>query len=136
MVFTKRLRERVRRGEITCSVRIWQQPRVIVGNRYKMEEGEIEVDSIEPIGLPDITSQLAQASGFFGGAGFVKGGQAWEGRQDISGALPLRAASARRTIRLSCVGWRWVVYMLVLPARMSSLKLGLMKVRASVSSVR
>jgi hypothetical protein len=66
MVFAKRLREGVRRGEITCSVRIWMTPRVKVGGRYRMEEGEIEVDSIEPIGLPDITSQLAQASGFLG----------------------------------------------------------------------
>jgi hypothetical protein len=39
---------------------------VIVGNRYPMEEGEIEVDSIEPIGLPDITPELARASGFLG----------------------------------------------------------------------
>ncbi len=37
-----------------------------VGNRYKMEEGEIEVDSIEPIGLPDITGDLARESGFLG----------------------------------------------------------------------
>jgi len=66
MTFTKRLREGVRRGEITCSVRIWTRPHVIVGNRYRMEEGEIEVDSIQPIGLPDITPQLARASGFLG----------------------------------------------------------------------
>jgi hypothetical protein len=66
MMFTKRLRDGVRRGEITCSVRIWASPRVTVGRRYRMEEGEIEVDSIEPIGLPDITPQLAQASGFLG----------------------------------------------------------------------
>ena len=31
-----------------------------------MEEGEIEVDSIEPIGFPDITPQLARESGFLG----------------------------------------------------------------------
>jgi hypothetical protein len=31
-----------------------------------MEEGEIEVDSIEPIGFPDITSELARESGFLG----------------------------------------------------------------------
>ncbi len=31
-----------------------------------MEQGEIEVDSIEPIGLPDITPELARASGFLG----------------------------------------------------------------------
>jgi hypothetical protein len=66
MTFTKRLHDGVRSGAITCSVRIWHRPRVIVGNRYKMEEGEIEVDSIEPIGLPDITPQLARASGFLG----------------------------------------------------------------------
>src|ERR1700735_2260566 len=66
MVFTKKLREGVRRGEITCSVRIWLRPRVVVGHRYRMEEGEIEIDSIEPIGLPDITPQLARASGFLG----------------------------------------------------------------------
>src|SRR6201987_4217633 len=66
MVFTKKLRDRVRTGEITCSVRIWTRPHVRVGGRYKMEEGQIEIDSIEPIGLPDITPDLARASGFLG----------------------------------------------------------------------
>ena len=66
MVFTKRLREGVRRGEITCTVRIWMSPRVSVGRRYRMEEGEIEVDSIETIGFPDITPELARESGFLG----------------------------------------------------------------------
>jgi hypothetical protein len=66
MVFTKRLRDGVRRGEITCSVRIWMRPHVKVGGRYKMEEGEIEIESITPIGFPDITPQLARESGFLG----------------------------------------------------------------------
>src|ERR1700726_4025261 len=66
MTFTKRLRDGVRRGEITCSVRIWLRPRVKVGGRYRMEEGEIEVDSIESIGFPDITPELARESGFLG----------------------------------------------------------------------
>jgi hypothetical protein len=66
MVFTKRLREGVRRGEITCSVRIWKSPRVRVANRYSMEEGEIEIDSIEEIGFQDITPMLARESGFLG----------------------------------------------------------------------
>jgi hypothetical protein len=66
MVFTKRLRERVRNGEITCSIRIWTRPHVKVGGRYPMEEGQIEIDSIEPIGLPDITGELARESGFLG----------------------------------------------------------------------
>ena len=66
MTFTKRLRDGVRRGEITCSVRFWMSPRVRVGGRYPMEEGAIVVDSIEPIGFPDITPELARESGFLG----------------------------------------------------------------------
>jgi hypothetical protein len=31
-----------------------------------MEEGAIEIDSIEPIGFPDITPELARESGFLG----------------------------------------------------------------------
>jgi hypothetical protein len=37
-----------------------------------MEEGEIEVDAIEPIGLPDITPQLARESGFLGVVDLLK----------------------------------------------------------------
>ena len=72
MLFTKRLREGVRRGEITCSVRIWMRPHVRAGCRYRMDEGEIEVDSIELIGLPDITPELARASGFLGVVDLLK----------------------------------------------------------------
>ena len=72
MVFTKRLREGVRTGKITCSVRIWTRPHVIVGNRYQMDEGEIEIDSITPIGLPDITPELARESGFLGVVDLLK----------------------------------------------------------------
>ena len=66
MTFTKRLREGIRRGEITYSVRIWTRLHVRVGARYRVGEGWIEVDSIEPIGLPDITPELARESGFLG----------------------------------------------------------------------
>ena len=64
MVFTKRLRDGVRRGRIRCSVRIWQSPRVKAGNRYQMDDGHIVVDSIEPIGMKDVTHDLARESGF------------------------------------------------------------------------
>ena len=80
MVFTKRLRDRVRSGEITCSVRIWISPRVTVGKRYQMEEGQIEIDSIEPIGLPDITPALARASGFLGVLDLLKIAQHGKGQ--------------------------------------------------------
>ena len=64
MVFTKRLREGIRRGRIRCSVRIWMRPHVKVGGRYQMDDGHIVVDSITPIKLRDITRDLARESGF------------------------------------------------------------------------
>jgi hypothetical protein len=64
MVFTKRLRGRVRRGIIKCSIRIWTRPHVKVGGRYPIDEGHIVVDSIEQITLADITDELARESGF------------------------------------------------------------------------
>jgi hypothetical protein len=72
VIFTKRLREGVRRGDITCSVRIWLRPHVKPGGRYRMEEGEIEVDSVVPITLADITPALARASGFKGVVDLLK----------------------------------------------------------------
>ena len=65
-MFTKRLRPGVRRGDITCTVRIWQRPRVKVGHRYPMEGGQIEVESIEQVELEDVTANLARESGFNG----------------------------------------------------------------------
>ena len=64
MVFTKRLRDGVRRGTITCSVRVWTHPHVKVGGRYPMDDGEIEVDSITKIKRADISATLARRSGF------------------------------------------------------------------------
>ena len=64
MVFAKELRERIRRGRIKCSVRIWTRPHVKVGGRYSMDEGHIVVDSIVPIEMNDITHDLARESGF------------------------------------------------------------------------
>jgi len=64
VVFTKRLRERIRRGRIKCSVRIWLRPHVKVGGRYPMDDGHIVVDSIAPIEISDITYDLARESGF------------------------------------------------------------------------
>jgi hypothetical protein len=72
MMFARQLREGVRRGEITCSVRIWMYPHVKPGNRYTMEEGQIEVDSVLPITLADITPELARASGFKGVVDLLK----------------------------------------------------------------
>jgi hypothetical protein len=70
--FEKRLRDGVRSGAITCSVRIWLRPHVKAGGRYRMEDGEIEVDSILPIEIADITPELARASGFKGVVDLLK----------------------------------------------------------------
>lgn len=73
MMFAKRLRDPVRCGEITCSVRIWQNPRVKVGGRYPMiGGGEIEVTAIKEIALQDITPDLARRSGFLGVVDLLK----------------------------------------------------------------
>lgn len=64
MVFTKRLREGIRRGRIRCTIRVWQALHVKVGGRYAMDDGHIVVDSITPIRLKEITKDLARESGF------------------------------------------------------------------------
>jgi len=72
MMFTKRLREPVMRGEVTCSVRIWQSPRVKAGGRYRLGDGEIEVTAIRQISMQDITPDLARRSGFLGVVDLLK----------------------------------------------------------------
>jgi hypothetical protein len=41
-------------------------PRVTEGRRYPVGHGEIEIESVTPIGFPDITPELARESGFLG----------------------------------------------------------------------
>lgn len=64
MVFARPLRERIRRGIIRCTIRVWQSPRVKAGGRYRMEDGHVVVDSIDEISQADLTDRLAQESGF------------------------------------------------------------------------
>ena len=64
MVFTKRLREGIRRRRIRCTIRIWMRLQVKVGGRYQMDDGHIVVDSIDRIAIKDITHDLARESGF------------------------------------------------------------------------
>jgi hypothetical protein len=72
MVFTKRLREPIMRGEITCSVRIWRSSHVKVGGHYRLGAGFIEVTSVRRITLEQITPGLAQRSGFAGVVDLLK----------------------------------------------------------------
>lgn len=64
MQFAKQLRDRVMIGEITCSVRVWMSPRVKVGGRYGLGEGQVVVDDIQQIDFDHITPALARRSGF------------------------------------------------------------------------
>ena len=71
--FTKRLREPIRNGEITCTIRIWQRPQVKLGGRYQMDGGGfIEVTSMREITLEHITPELARRSGFQGVVDLLK----------------------------------------------------------------
>jgi hypothetical protein len=72
MMFTKRLREPVMRGEVTCSVRIWRSARVKAGHRYQTGFGEIEVTEVCEISLRDVTPDLARRSGFLGVVDLLK----------------------------------------------------------------
>ena len=66
MVFAKKLRDGIRRGEITRTVRIWQRCHVKVGGRYRMGDGYVVVTAILPMALADITGSLARECGFKG----------------------------------------------------------------------
>ncbi len=66
MQFLRALRDRIRSGEITTTVRLWQRPHVKVGGRYALPPGEILVTNIFEVSLADVTPALAQRSGFVG----------------------------------------------------------------------
>ena len=72
MQFTKRLREPIMRGKVTCSVRIWQRAHVKKGGSYPLGSGHIVVTSIRQIELSDITPSLARRSGFAGVVDLLK----------------------------------------------------------------
>ena len=87
MLFTKYLRDGVRTGAITRSVRVWMRPHVRAGRRYQFEEGEIEIDSIVPITIEQITPRLARQCGFAGVSDPL--GKAWGRRKGVLYLVPL-----------------------------------------------
>lgn len=80
MQFTEKLRERVRNGDITTSIRIWKKPHVKVGGTYRMEEGSIVVTSIREISFEDISEPLAKESGFNNVVDLIKTAKHGSGR--------------------------------------------------------
>ncbi len=64
--FLRSLRDRIRKGEITSTVRVWQRPHVRVGGRYALPPGVIEVTKLFEVSLADVTPELARRTGFAG----------------------------------------------------------------------
>ena len=81
MQFLASLRDRIRAGEITCTVRMWQSPRVKVGGRYPLSPGHVVVTRMFEIGLADITPELARQSGFAGLVDLLKVAKHGAGRR-------------------------------------------------------
>ena len=54
MEFSRELRAHVLSGDITVTFRLWRQPRVKPGGRYRVEQGEIEVDAVELVPFSSI----------------------------------------------------------------------------------
>ncbi|HZI43042.1 MAG TPA: hypothetical protein VFD67_15090, partial [Gemmatimonadaceae bacterium] len=66
MQFLRTLRDRVRKGEITTTVRLWQRPQVRVGGHYSLSPGEIVVTKMFEVSIADVTPELARSGGFSG----------------------------------------------------------------------
>lgn len=81
MQFLSTLRERIRKGEITSTIRLWQRPHVRVGGRYSMPPGQIEVTRLSEISLADVTPALARRSGFQGVVDLLKVAKHGAGRR-------------------------------------------------------
>jgi hypothetical protein len=79
--FLRSLRDRIRTGEITSTVRLWQRPHVRVGARYALPPGEIEVTQLFEISLADITPELARRTGFAGVVDLLKVAKHGPGRR-------------------------------------------------------
>lgn len=54
MEFSPELRADVLSGHVTVTFRLWRRPRVRVGGRYRVESGQIEVDSMELVPFASI----------------------------------------------------------------------------------
>ena len=63
MDFSQELRAAVLSGDITLTFRLWRRPRVKPGGRYRVGDGQIEVDSIELIPFAFIDEADVRRSG-------------------------------------------------------------------------
>jgi hypothetical protein len=61
--FSRDLRADVLSGDITVTFRLWSRPQVKVGGRYRIEDGGIEVDSIELVPFASIEDDDVRRAG-------------------------------------------------------------------------
>lgn len=81
MQFLQSLRDRIRKGEITTTVRLWQRPHVKVGGTYSLPPGKILVTKLFEVSLADVTPDLARKSGFAGMVELLKVARHGPGRR-------------------------------------------------------
>jgi len=72
MQFIQRLREPIKNGEISTSIRFWKRAHVKIGNHYQLDEGHVVVDDLRQIEFDAISPKLARESGFAGVADLLK----------------------------------------------------------------
>jgi hypothetical protein len=63
VIFSAELRERVLSGDITVSFRLWRRPKVKAGGRYRVGDGQIEVESVELLPFAAITAGDVRRTG-------------------------------------------------------------------------
>jgi len=97
--FLASLRDRIRKGEITCTVRLWQGPHVKVGGRYPLAPGHVVVEQVLEIALSDVTPELARRSGFAGVVDLLKVAKHGPGRRVF--LIEFRYVPASRSARSS-----------------------------------
>ena len=81
MQFLQSLRDRIRKGEITTTIRLWQRPHVKVGGTYTLPPGRILVTKLFEVSLADVTPDLARKSGFAGMVELLKVARHGPGRR-------------------------------------------------------
>jgi uncharacterized protein YqfB (UPF0267 family) len=61
--FSRELRADVLSGDITVTFRLWSRPKVKSGGRYRVGEGQIEIDSVELVPFSSIDHTDIQRAG-------------------------------------------------------------------------
>jgi hypothetical protein len=86
MEFSRELRASVLSGDITVTFRLWRRPQVKHGGRYRVGDGQIEVDSVELVPFAFIDSTDIRRAG-------ETGLESLRRRAAHAGPIPMRQSS-------------------------------------------